>query len=569
MTGKSRFSSSQTLRLSLLLAIGAAAMVIPSKTQQARTHNPFVASAMQQPKPMCTTGAQPNLGTIAGAITQSANGPFISDYNKLSEAAWCTFIALNFQAMGTNPTMTGTGAFGNCSNAANNCPTVWETWLQTQEVYCSDGSAPNPNTGCAGSQHSALTHKLRTGMNGSGISVPFSAQRQEIRNLKAPERAASAAAATGGGHSTVTAQATGFELPDKNYSSTNLNSLIAYETRDNPSTVGYIVKDHLYSMDGLVAIYNNMNLKNSMTGAPPASGVPQGVTPTTIDFPGTSFELKPSWYEFSASENSAPYGMFTAALSQGSKTILGLTGFHILWKVFPKSNWFWATFQYENRRNPKQYNTMFFAPILAKAVTPTFTNQSAGPYVPYAGPDSLTKAADYANAIYRTMTGSTVFGNYKLMGVQVAGTTPDGKPALLGNDQLETDFGAKSVAGTSYATSSSCVTCHYSASVGSVNTTGCTYNSSGKNTGGSAYFRRVPIYQRTSSCSEVLSNGFPTGYSGAFQPPLYQPVPQAQSCYSHGSFLSADFVWSIQNAKWQVKNPMAGTTPGTGCQAQR
>ncbi len=560
MTGKSRLS----LRLALLLGIGAAAMLLPSRPQQ--THSPFAASAMQAPKPMCTTASQPNLGTIAGAITQSANGPFISDYNKLSEAAWCTFIALNFQAMGNNPTMTGTGAFGNCTSPANNCPTVWETWLQTQEVYCADGSAPNPNTGCAGSQHSALTHKLRTGMNGAGISVPSSVPAAEFRNLKAPQRASSAAATD---HSTVTAQATGFELPDKNYSSTNLSALIAYETRDNPSTVGYIIKDHLYSMDGQVAIYNNMNLKNSMTGAPPAAGAPSGVTPTTVDFPATSFELKPSWYTFSSGESNVPYGMFTAALSQGSKTILGLTGFHILWKVFPKSNWFWATFQYENLKNPKQYNTMFFAPILSKAVTPTFTNQSAGPYVPYDGPDTLTKGAAFANAIYRAMVSGTVFGNYKLMGVQVAGTTPDGKPSLLGNDQMETDFGAKSVAGTSYATSSSCVTCHYSASVGSVNTTGCTYNASGQNTGGTAYFRRVPIYQRTSSCAEVLSNGFPTGYSGAFQPPLYQPVPQTQSCYSHGSFLSADFVWSMQNAKWQVKNPMPGTTPGTGCQAQR
>jgi len=168
------------------------------------------------------------------------------------------------------------------------------------------------------------------------------------------------------------------------------------------------------------------------------------------------------------------------------------------------------------------------------------------------------------------MTSQTVFSNYKLVGVQVAGTTPDGKTSLLANNHMETDFGAKSVAGATYATSSSCVTCHYNASIGSVNTTSCVYNKqTGAYQSGSAYFRRVPVYQRTSSCAEVLSGNLPTGYTGAFQPSLYQPVPSSQSCYSRGSFLAADFVWSMQNANWQKQNPMPGTVPGTGCQAMR
>ena len=570
MTGRFRASSSRTVKIALLLAVVTAAMLIPSKKPVAQRSNPFAASAMQAPKPMCTTASQPNLGTIAGAITQSQNGPFISDYNKLSEAAWCTFIALNFQAAGTNPTMNGTGTFGNCTSPANNCPTVWETWLQTQEVYCSDGSAPNPNNGCSTAPHAAMVHRLRAGLNGSGISVPASVPAQEFKNFKSTKTGKSGTLTASGGHTTITAQATGFELPDKNYSAQNENSLIVYEGRDNPPTVNYLIQQKLYSKDGQVAMWNALNLASSMSGAPPAQGAPSGVKPTPIDFPGTSFELKPSWYIFAPGETNTQYGMFTTATAPGSNQIIGLTGFHILWKVFPKSNWFWATFEYENMKSPAQYNNMFFAPILSKAVTPWVYNPSSGPYVPYSGPDMITAAAAYANNIYRPMTSQTVFSNYKLVGVQVAGTTPDGKTSLLANNHMETDFGAKSVAGATYATSSSCVTCHYNASIGSVNTTSCVYNKqTGAYQSGSAYFRRVPVYQRTSSCAEVLSGNLPTGYTGAFQPSLYQPVPSSQSCYSRGSFLAADFVWSMQNANWQKQNPMPGTVPGTGCQAMR
>ena len=104
----------------------------------------------------------------------------------------------------------------------------------------------------------------------------------------------------GADHTTVTAQATGFELPDKNYSAANQNSLIAYEGRDNPSTVNYLIQQKLYSKDGQVAMWNALNLATSTTGAPPAQGAPSGVKPTPIDFPPTSFELKPSWYHFRA-----------------------------------------------------------------------------------------------------------------------------------------------------------------------------------------------------------------------------------------------------------------------------
>ena len=536
---------------SLKLAGLAAAIVAISsypQTPGASAHNPMSAWAQQRAAAaMCGTSAQPNLGTIAGSITQSPNGPFISDYNKLSQAAWCTLIALNFPASGTAPnippTMAGSGTFGNCAAPAANCPTVWETWLETNEVYCKNGAQPDPNKGCPGATpHSAMAHNLRVGFNGAG-EAPAAAAVQELQKLKGPVRGTRPmVTSSAGGHTTTTVQATGFELPDKNYTAAS-KTFISYEARDNPGTVEYLIKDDLYSADGQLALYNKLKLKTATTGAPPAQGVPAGVTPTPVDFPPTAFEIKPSWYTFTASDNNAQLGMFTATGPKG--TTIGLTGFHILWKVFPKSNWFWATFQYENKTNPT-YNNAYLAPLLKTAMTPPApTNQSVGPYVPYDGPDMITAAAAAANAIFRPLMGTTVFANYRLVGVQVAGDTPDNKPSLLANDHMETDFGAKSVAGAAYPMSSSCVTCHYNASVGSDNTTGCSPTAKNK---GPAYFRRVPLYK-----TDETSTALPTGFTGAFQPPLYN-----SNASSHGAFLSMDFVWSMQNAQW--KN-------GTGCPA--
>src|SRR5215210_5613098 len=95
---------------------------------------------------LCNLNQPPNLGSIATAITTTQGGTtqFISDYNKLSEAAWCTFIALNWAAQGTSPTMTANPgvAFGQQGSA----PIVWETWLDSTEVYCSNGGTPGSCT---------------------------------------------------------------------------------------------------------------------------------------------------------------------------------------------------------------------------------------------------------------------------------------------------------------------------------------------------------------------------------------------------------------------------------------
>ncbi len=524
-----------------------------------------IVHAQSPPPSMCNATTQPNIGNIANAISNNGNGPFITDLNQLSQAAWCTFMWLNWPQE-SKPKI------GDCLNPAGGktCQVRWETWLPSTSVYCANGSAPNPKTGCGGAfkAHKTMLRTLRTGVN------PGTRGTQDVGP---------------GGIPLGPTQPTGFALPDKNNSSTN-QSVIFYESVEEPSLVQFIIKNKLYNLDGQQALYNSLDLKGApgTAGLPPPAGLPSGQKATPLDFPPTAFELKPSWYITSASEvqslgminakAGAPVGIPLPTSCPTSPCTVGLTGFHIIWKVFPKSPWFWATFEFSGNAT--------IAPMLQtqqpNANLPSNTNVSKGPYVPYNFPtqtDPMSAAADAATAQFQQLLANTPLANYRLVGVQVAPTldgTPTGAISYLANDHLETDFGAVQIgnsSGTPQAVnrSSSCITCHYNASIGSTNTTACKYDSTGKYQSGTAYFRRAPIYLRNQdaanppfsnnnglgSCAAYNdANGNPAGYIGPFKPTVY-----SHQCESKGSFLSGDFVWSIQEASW--------ASPTKGCPATR
>jgi hypothetical protein len=547
---------------SVLLALAMVTGLLPTPAQRASVVH---AQSPATPVPaMCNATSQPNIANIAGAIGNKGKGPFITDLNQLSQAAWCTFMWLNWPQE-SNPKI------GDCLNPAGGqtCQVRWETWLPSTSVYCPNGSAPNPTTGC----------------NGAAVAV-----RSKVRLLRAGVNPGPRLTEDVGPGATSLgpAQPTGFVLPDKNNTSSN-ESIIFYESVEEPSLVKFLIKNKLYNLDGQQALYNSLNLKGAAgtAGLPPPSGLPSGGKPTPLDFPATAFELKPSWYVTSASEvqslgminakGSAPAGIPLPTSCPTSPCTIGLTGFHIIWKTFPKSPWFWATFEFKG-------NTTI-APMLQtqqpNANLPTNTNVSKGPYVPYnfqAGTDPMSVAADAATAQFQQLLANTPLANYRLVGVQIAPTldgTPTGAVSYLANDHLETDFGAIQIGNSSGAPqavnrSSSCITCHYNASIGSTNTTACKYDSSGKYQSGTAYFRRAPIYLRNQDAAPPFSNnngagacgaysdanGNPAGYIGPFKPSVY-----THQCESKGSFVSADFVWSLQEASW------ASTTKG--CPATR
>src|SRR5262249_10343851 len=274
-----------------------------------------------------------------------------------------------------------------------------------------------------------------------------------------------------------------------------------------------------------------------------------------------SFEVKPGWYVIPSGETQPMYtseGTCSPGVQCGtSGTVpIGMTSFHVLWKVFPKSTWIWMTFEYNN--NPT------LTPVLSKqacytrpsggtcpnsnATCATLPGSSCcngsksstlcvdGPYNPAAPAptDPVVNGANAANAIYQPMLAGTPFANYKLVGVQVAFVI-NGQPTLLANNHVETDFGATN---TLTNPTSSCVTCHYYASIGNLNTNNCSKNPPKAN------IRRIGIFQTTTQVPNMQAMG--TGYTGNGQSSLYNANGSA------GPYVAGDFIWTLQLAQWNL-----------------
>jgi hypothetical protein len=503
-----------------------------AESQSARPKPPAKAAAAA----LCNLSAPPNLAAISNAIAPGGR-QFTGDYNVLSEAGWCTLIALSWAAQGTAPTMTpdATRRFG------TGRPVVWETWLSSTDIYCANGNPPGSCGGAAlkAAANGAPVHRL----NGANPNTSHLPSEAVMKLLQSHGRAPQLLAAGRSDQSlSENAQATGFILPDRNNNnppgSSNAN-VIMYEVRENPSFVTFLSQPslQLYNRNGQTSFYNAF--KRPM---PPGQ--------SNVDFPGSAFEVKPSWYIVPASQQPPP-GMFLATGqcdpgapcgSTGTVTI-GLTGFHILWKVFPRSTWYWLTFEYNASA---QYNNANLTPILNRQVT--YNNPNGGPQVtdgPYnpgvVQPPTVASGAQRANAIYRPMLAGTAFANYQLVGAQVAFTV-NGVPTLLANTHIETDFGAVNTIAQN--PSSSCITCHYYASIGPLNTKPCPSKP--------ANIRRINIFKGFATGANNKSYGY--GYTGNGDPAQYT------SNGGNGPFVSSDFVWSIQLAQWKTGTTGCPTT---------
>jgi hypothetical protein len=506
----------------------------------------LVAGEASAATPLCNISAQPSLHDIGLAITN--NNQFISDYNKLSEAAWCTFIALSWPAQGTSPTMTGDPNM-KIGQGAGVTPTVWETWLDSTQVFCANGNAPGQCGGPTAFQEVQNGRPLHRVKAANPNTAHFALDRIEgmlkTGHKVSPRLRKLAATADSANDLSENVQATGFMLPDKNNTQAN-QSIILYEVRENPATVDFLTQNALYNLNGQTTFYNAQGGKP----VPPAATNP-------VQASGSAFEVKPSWYVTNADE-AKMLGFFTTqgqcapntnCGNSGNTFPIGLTGFHVLWKVFQGSSWFWATFEYDNTTSQPPHDNSYITPILNSGVTfypPGVTycpeGTAQGPngtppckttsYPPAAAsPDPVVQGAAYANGIYPAMLQGTPFANYRLAGVQVAFML-NGVPTLVANNHIETDFGANQP--STGNPSSSCITCHYYASIGPLNTSPCTQTPAK-----SANVRRLGIFATATS-----------GYTGAGQPSLYTN--------SKGTFASSDFLWSVQLAQWNLAQ-------GNGC----
>ncbi len=245
----------------------------------------------------------------------------------------------------------------------------------------------------------------------------------------------------------------GRTLTDKN------GNLVEFEVRMNADTFGYIVKRQLYGYAGQRAVRK------------PGS--------EAVAFPPGSLEVKATWRLLDPIKDKAYldkyYTRTVSYASEGGGTTqaaAGLTGLHIISKALP--NWVWITF--EQVDNAKTTEAKLLQPI--------------------------DPAVAAVNARMHQALKGTVWTNYQLIGVMTE-PVKDGEPVILANSQMETGF----------QSTSSCLTCHATASIGPDDD---------------------PRFQF-----------FKPGFQGYVGVPPKQPFDAAQG----GKFTQLDFVWSLRRAR--------------------
>src|SRR5436305_813145 len=206
---------------------------------------------------MCNTSTQPSLHDISLAIAPN-NNQFISDYNTLSEAAWCTFIALSWPAQGTSPTMTGSSTM-KIGQGLGTTPLVWETWLDSTQVYCSNGNPPGQCGGAAAFKevrNGKPFHRVKAANpNTAHFAVDRIQGLIKAGHKISPRLQKLAVTSDTSNDLSENVQATGFMLPDKN-NNKSVQSVILYEVRENPATVTFLTQKGFYNRNGQTTYYN-------------------------------------------------------------------------------------------------------------------------------------------------------------------------------------------------------------------------------------------------------------------------------------------------------------------------
>ena len=199
---------------------------------------------------------------------------------------------------------------------------------------------------------------------------------------------------------------------------------VRYQLLMNQETFDYILDHGFYNVDG--------QEEAAKQGQP-------------LDFPAGSFELKTSWIWIGDQQSISrqlvnKYYLVNAyyadAQAEGGFQVgqAALTGMHVINKSQP--DWVWTTF--ENEHNPD------------------FTVTNSEPPAPerYELPISPAVEAENQKRRSELRQEGSIFAEYRLNGVQWQFVDADDKPILLASSQIESAF----------QHSSSCITCHGTAS---------------------------------------------------------------------------------------------------------
>jgi len=154
-----------------------------------------------------------------------------------------------------------------------------------------------------------------------------------------------------------------------------------------------------------------------------------------IDFPLAAKEVKAQWRPIREADK--PKYHWAAVRRDGQTEVWGLTAIHITTKDLP--NWFWATFEHVDNPNLAEAEPWLLPSHDRFGCTqPPF--------------DCNQAPAEVAGV---RLTG-TKWENYRLRGTQIDFVDSTGKPTVLANSQIEQGF----------QLSSSCITCHATATIG-------------------------------------------------------------------------------------------------------
>jgi hypothetical protein len=387
------------------------------------------------------------------------------DINAMSQASadtfsWLSFIALNWPADGNTCTADTSKKFGSGG------PVVWETYLSSDQIFVDTNSQPaswcanaNAVTAMAHLPESVQELARKTGIN---RFIHMDAKVDDPHELD---------------------QASGGPLVDQN------GRFARYEIRVNEDEYNYIHKNSLWSKKGQSAF-----LKTGDT-----ISFPQG--PTQYG-PAGAMEVKAAWKVLGAGDDTTKFYTIRAIVyndeqgdpSPGPNPVtLGLVGLHIAHKTATQRMWVWSTFEHVDNLTTSFYNAACKDCPVNTPITGSPDELDSLTGKPLHQPTQVTRVnavdlPDVAgiNKHFQGMLKETVWANYELIGTQWM-FFEEIIPDYLANSVQETYLQGPHPASYGYKdsgiitdkyyfedprykpfssdVSSSCVGCHYKATV--------------------------------------------------------------------------------------------------------
>jgi hypothetical protein len=291
---------------------------------------------------------------------------------------------------------------------AANCPSnsskvVWENWVEQLQVYPAGGDT---------SQALLAQEKPTPRLHGS----PLAQTRARQLHLRPHALAVPS-----------TSPCPPMQGPPPNVVP---NATVCEETRLNPDAQAFVVN-------------SGYQIRSGQTSA-----AKKGVD---IEFPAPAVEVKVDWIpssdfnpQFSCSQ--PPPGVHLETIDG---VCYAMVGMHISSKLL--KNWLWATFEPQS---------MLTNPLRCVTFGPCNDPWGSSPATSSGGASGFTQQTPALQSVMKQANLSPEFMNYRLDGVQLDFTAPNGKtPTLLGNSIIE----GENVGLT--AGQASCITCHSSSSI--------------------------------------------------------------------------------------------------------